>query len=244
MALRGIISAVLWVGFWFIAIIATVGLAVFPLGLTLFLIFAGSQGRETKAFAQLGSTLMREEQLVESTLQKRIFALWHRRLAIGVTNSRIILIKRGLFGGFTMQDIQWKDLTDATLSQNILPHLCGSNIAFRYGPNGNGLIDTPGIEHDTASQIYAHSQEEEQAWEEKRRVRGMEEARARSGGVYLNTAPIGPAQSQSAPTLPAQSASTQSGMVADIERAKALLDSGIISDVEFQEMKSKIISAV
>lgn len=240
--MKGILSALVWAAVWVFLIIMSVGLAIIPLGIVLFLIFGGANGRVDKGFAQLSTTLMREERLIVQAIQMRIFALWHRRLVVGVSNSRIIILSRGLLGGFTMKDIQWKDLTDAKIEQNILPDLCGSNVLFKHQNAGVGIMQLLGIEHGLASEIYACSQEEEQAWEEKRRVRGMEEARAASGGVYVNTAPFSQTQEPTVPAIAAK-APAPNHMLNEIERAKAMFDSGVISDAEFQEMKAKIISA-
>jgi hypothetical protein len=59
----------------------------------------------------------------------------------------------------------------------------------------------------------------------------MEEARASSGGISLGGYPgNGGAAAAGTSTLE------------ELERAKKLLDSGVISDVEFNEIKSKILS--
>lgn len=241
--MKGILSALFWGLAWLVLIVMTAGIALLPFGLAMFLIFAGSVGREQKGFDQLATTLMREERLLVQAIQMRIFALWHRRLIIGVTSSRLIIISRGLLGGFTMKDIQWKDLVDAKIEQNILPTMCGSNVEFKHRNVGVGLMEILGVEHSLAAEIYTHSQAEEQAWEEKHRVRGMEEARAGSGGVYVNTAPVGQSTEVPPPALVARKQPQANRMLEEIERAKSLLDAGVISDAEFQEMKSKIISA-
>jgi hypothetical protein len=240
--MKGISSALGWGVIWLVLIIATVGLALIPFAIVSFLTFAGGGAREQKGFDQLASTMMRDERLIVQAIQMRVFALWHRRLVIAMTNSRIIILSRGLLGGFDMKDIQWKDLTDAQIQQNILPDLCGSNLSFKHRNAGVGFMQVLGIEHDQAAEIYSYSQEEEQAWEEKRRVRDMEQARAAAGGVYVNAAQASQPAEAAMPVLTARHRPANT-MLEEIERAKTLLESGVISDSEFQEMKSKIISA-
>lgn len=240
--MRGIVAGLVWGLIWLAAVVFTVGVGLIPFALVVFLTFAGAEKRQDRAFANLGSTLMREERLVAQAIQNRIFALWQRRSVVAITTSRVIFLSRGRFGGFTMQDIQWKDLTDARLEQNVLPSVCGSNLTFKHSNAGVGLLQIDGIAADTAAEIYTYAQEEEQAWEEKRRVRGMEETRAASGGVYVNTAPLGQASHATEQSLLAR-APSRNRVLEEIERAKRLLDSGTISDSEFQEMKSKIIAA-
>lgn len=220
-------------------IILLVFLAIILMPLTLglhipiywFAVFFGAHQRIAKAQKKLEDTLMQGESLVTQGMQKRPFAFFSRRKLVGITNSRIIMISRGLLGGFTMKDFQWKDLHNAKVSENVLSNLCGSNLIFSAI---NESISVPGVENTAAISIYKKAQAEEQAWEEKRRIRNLEERRAASGGVIVNS---GQANSSY------ESGGKGSGSVTEeIEKAKKLLDSGAINDAEFQEIKSKILS--
>jgi hypothetical protein len=200
------------------------------LGFILFLTFFGARRRAAGASNQLASTLMEDEDLLAQALQLRAFALFNRRAIVGITNSRVIAVQRGILGGFRMLDIQWKDLEDVTLAQNVLPRLCGSSLNFRHSNTGVAPIGIDGVASDLASAIYAKAQAQEQAWEEKRRVRRIEEVRAAAGGVVVNTpqSPVAPAGNR---------------MLEEIAQAKAMLDAGAISDVEFNTMKAKILAS-
>ena len=129
-----------------------------------------------------------------------------------------------------MRDYQWKDLQDVKLSENMLPGIFGSSLRFTTGPDSTGL-HINGIPSDVASAIYTHAQSEGQAWEEKRRIRELEERRAASGGVHVHSGSSGAASGPPA-----------GSMLEEIARAKALLDAGAISDTEFQEIKAKVLS--
>lgn len=230
--MKGIMSALAFASVIIAGSLFTMFIAVPVLALWIILIFAGAEGRAQKAFHQIKTTLMTDEQVVAQGIQHRIFGLFARRAVVAITNSRIIIVRRGILGGFKMSDIQWKDLADAKLEQNVLENICGSNLMFKH-LNANALwMAVDGIDTETASTIYSRAQSEEHAWEEKRRVRAMEEVRAAAGGVVVHNAP----QSNATP---------QAGnrMLAEIQEAKKLLDAGVISDAEFQEMKSKILAA-
>jgi hypothetical protein len=221
------VAAFFAVGWWAIAVVAGLGLIYWAF------VVRGLEARRRKAVEKLTSTLMTGEQNLGEALQLRLCALSSRRLLVAATSSRVILIRRPLLGGFTMEDYQWKDLHDAVLSENVLPNLFGSRLSFTIRRDGReeieGTVVADGIEARVASRLYTVAQEQEQAWEEKRRVRTMEEARASSGGITLGG-------------YPADGGGAAGSTVEELERAKKLLDSGVISDVEFNEIKSKILS--
>ena len=220
------------------------------LGIFLFIILAGSyyylvfrnqNERVKKANTKLLDYLIDGESIVVKGLDTRPFALFKRRQIFAVTNSRIIRLKRKLLGGFDMLDYQWKDLKDAQISENVFPAITGSTLTFSFQANSEEPIEVyPEIE--IASKAYRHSQQEEQSWEEKRRIRDMEEKRAKSGGVFIGQG-SNPIQSNNSATIDQNKQQQRKVDIADeLFKLKKLLDEGILSDAEFQEMKSKILS--
>src|SRR5688572_7849459 len=180
-------AAVVGLGWWGLAVVG--GMAL----LYWMFVVRGLEARRAKAVEKLTSTLMTNEQKLGDAIQMRICALSSRRLLVAATSSRVILIKRPLLGGFTMEDYQWKDLHDATLSENVLPNLFGSRLSFVIRRDGQeqieGTVVADGLDARVASRLYTAAQDQEQAWEEKRRVRTMEEARASSGGITVGGYP-------------------------------------------------------
>jgi hypothetical protein len=224
-----LVAAFVGLAWWGIAIVVALAVVYWAL------VIRGLEARRLKALEKLTSTLMTNEQKLGDAIQLRLCALLSRRLVVAATNSRVILIQRPLLGGFTMTDYQWKDLHDATLAENLLPNLFGSKLSFAIRRDGQaeveGMIVADGLDARVASRLYTAAQDQEQAWEEKRRVRSMEEARASSGGITLGGFP-GAAGGGAPAGSPLE----------EIERAKKLLDIGAISDAEFNEIKSKILS--
>lgn len=227
--MKGVVSLLQAIGIWLVVLILTFGVGTLALAVWAALVFLGAEARAAKADATLDKTLMAGETVIARALQHRVFALFRRRTAIAITSSRILTVQRGLLGGFKMADMQWKDLKDVRLEQNILDNLCGSNLAFDSLLLGHAAIAVDGVPSEAASGMYAKAQYEEQAWEEKRRVRGLEETRAASGGVTIGAGDG------------AGSGASGDRMVEEIRRAKTLLDEGAVSDAEFQEMKAKIL---
>ena len=211
-------------------------LSVITLPIYYFLVFKDSKQRSRKAIEKLDGTLMKDERIIHKGIDKRPFALFSRRSVFAVTNSRIINLQRGLIGGYTMRDYQWKDLKDAKISENVLPDICGSTLTFTFSQFPSIMVYP---DFKTASDIYKVAQLQEQAWEEKRRIREMEETRAQAGGISIgNTATPSPTGS----TSNNDKSMSTSDIADELLKIKQLLDKGILSDVEFQEMKSKILS--
>lgn len=145
-----------------------------------------------------------------------------------------------------MMDRKWKDLRDAQMSENIIPGLSGTALSFSFIDPPGGSMQLAGASPDDAAKVYTFAQSQEQAWEEKRRVRGLEEKRAASGGINFHGFPqqSGPSEPLNPTLISGKTIDVSpSDIVAgEINRAKALLDSGSISDDEFQEIKSKILN--
>jgi hypothetical protein len=227
--MKGVISLGQAVGIWLLIVVLSLGVGLIPLAIWAALVFLGASERAAKANETLDRTLMTGETVTARAVQHRAFALFKRRTVIAITSSRILTVQRGLLGGFKMADMQWKDLKDVRLEQNILDSLCGSNLAFDSLLLGHPGIVVDGVPTQAASAMYSKAQYEEQAWEEKRRVRGLEETRAASGGVSIGAmGGVGGGESGDR-------------IVEEIRKAKELLDSGAVSDAEFQEMKAKIL---
>ena len=206
-----------------------------------FLAFRNQEERVKKANSKLLDCLIEGESIIVKGLDTRPFALFRRRQIFAVTNSRIIRLERGLLGGFTMLDYQWKDLRDAQISENIFPSITGSTLIFTFQSNIKEYIEVyPEIE--VAVKAYRYSQQEEQAWEEKRRIRDMEEKRAKSGGVFIGQGSNPVQSSNSAADNQNKQQQGKADIADELFKLKKLLDEGVLSDVEFQEMKSKILS--
>ena len=196
--------------------------------------------RLAQALAQLASILVPGEAVETYAVQRRLFALIHRRELVVATSGRLISIRRGLFGSFHPTSVRWQDLKEARIDLGVF----GANLtAFFFG--GPDLAITgreasralSGLRKDQAQAVYRICQAQDQAWREKRRVRELEELRARSGGIQLGTSVAGAG-------LTSIPHGGHDDAVARLEKAKTLLDKGLISDSEFETLKARIVNAV
>jgi hypothetical protein len=186
----------------------------------------------------LRSVLIPTETLEAWAVQHRLFALSHRRVLVAATSGRLIMITRHLISGFDVSDIRWQDLEEVTLRVGIF----AADLAIRagkasdlasQGATGSRRLDFAGLRKSQAQAVYRICQAQDQAWREKRRVRELEELRARSGGIQVSS---GPAPMTSA-------AGGGSDAVRRLQDAKQMLDAKLITDAEYEAIKAKIVSS-
>jgi hypothetical protein len=182
------------------------------------------------------SLLIPGERLECYALQHRLFALTHRRLVVGATSGRLIAVQRGLISGFTTRDIRWQDLRDAELQVGIfgatLTVTADAGDDLAGAPGTARLLRFGGLRKEEAKEVYRACQAQEQAWREKRRVRELEEMRARSGGVHLGSMPGVPgAGGEDAARSPQ----------ARLQRAREMLDQELLTDAEYEQVKARIL---
>jgi hypothetical protein len=185
------------------------------------------------ALQYLNSVLTADEKLEAWALQRRVFALTHRRVALGATTGRFLAVTRPLLGGFDLTDVRWQDLKELHLRVGVLGAVLtltaftAPDLASASGPTRTLMYD--GLDKEPAQALYRICQAHDQAWREKRRVRDLEELRARSGGIQVN---------------PSTAAGGDSDAAARLRSAKSMLEAGLITDAEYESLKARIISNV
>jgi len=259
--MKGVLNLIKFFIFWFILFIITIGIGILLnklfLGIFIFVICVGSYyyfvlrnsgKRVEKAYSKLNDVLMKDEAIIEKGIDKRPFALFSRRQIFAITNSRVIRLERPILGGFDMRDFQWKDIEDARVSENVFSFLCGSTLYFKANNQelrlGSNLVCDEFIvfpEFEIASKAYKYAQQAEQSWEEKRRVRSMEEKRAEAGGIMIGQN-SSPSISEVTIDQEKRNLKANNNVADELFKLKKLLDEGILTDAEFQEMKSKILA--
>lgn len=199
-----------------------------------------SEPRINNALSQLRSMLVPNETLLCFAVQRRLFALIHRRALVAATSGRLIGINRGLIAGFTPTDVRWQDIKSASIKVGVFgsdlaitaltqPDLASGGAVFR--------IEFTGLRKEEAQAVYRVCQAQEQAWREKRRLRELDELRAKSGGFQASS----PRDMSFGSELPA---SARGNLTQRLQHAKEMLDSGLISDSEYETIKAKIISEI
>ena len=99
--------------------------------------------------------------------------------------------------------------------------------------DSNQVLTLPGFRKEQAEKIYRFAQAQDQSWREKRRIRELEELRAKSGGVIIGN------------SLGAQQTGNSSEDAASkLEQAKQMLEKKLITDSEYESIKARIISGL
>lgn len=198
---------------------------------------------------ELETVLVTGETVVAYAIQHRLFALFHRRQVAAATSGRFIFLSRRLFGGYDPVGVRWQDLREAGLTVGMLSASVSISFSANLSDTATGEGDTRiirviGLRKEAAQALYRECQAQEQAWREKRRIRSIEEMRARAGGVQIATGVYpqgGTARSIGSPVAilpPADEPAER------LDRAKGMLSRGLITDAEYEAIKAKIVGAL
>jgi hypothetical protein len=195
-----------------------------------------------RALDTLRGLLTAGETLEAWAVQHRLFALTHRRACIAATSGRFISLSRHLLGGYDSADIRWQDLKETRISAGIiaadLTLVAQASSDLNLSSEINRVWTFQGLCKDQAQAIYRICQQHDQVWREKRRVRELEELRARSGGVQIG------AGAGSAAAGAAAAEGGESDAARRLRQAHEMLDAKLISDAEYESIKAKIISGL
>jgi hypothetical protein len=193
------------------------------------------------ALATLRGLLTSGETLEAWAVQHRLFALTHRRTCIAATSGRFISLSRRLLGGYDSADIRWQDLRETRISAGILAAdltlVAQANSDLNLGSEVNRVWTFTGLCKDQAQALYRICQQHDQVWREKRRIRELEELRAKSGGVQISG-------SSGAYAGTDAGAGAEGEPARRLRQAHEMLEAKLISDSEYESIKARIVSGL
>jgi hypothetical protein len=196
------------------------------------------------ALSTLRGLLTSGETLEAWAVQHRLFALKHRRVCVAATSGRFISLNRRLLGGYESADIRWQDLKETRISAGILAAdltlIAQATSDLNIGSEVNRVWTFTGLRKDQAQAMYRICQQHDQVWREKRRIRELEELRAKSGGVQIGSGQSGGGQTNSG----AEPAGGESEPTRRLRQAREMLDAKLITDSEFESIKARIVSGL
>jgi hypothetical protein len=160
-----------------------------------------------------------EKPLGAAVQQKPVLNLWPH--SVIVTNKRVILHQpEPLKTNFV--DFLWKDILKVHLTDRIF----GSQLTFQFK---GGHLSTSYLPKNQAKKVYAIAQAREEEWVEKRRMRSIEEQRAKSGANHI--------------VVGNKEGSTTSIKDRLVELEELLKD-GLLTQDEYQNKKMEILELV
>ena len=178
-----------------------------------------------EAARDVAKVLTPNEELLYIAMQN-VTAISLKRDGVVATTNRLILFQPHILGRVNLVDFQWQDVKNVAIEQGIL----ATNFTVEATDGRTGKMTN--LDKDQAKRLYGICQQMEQEWREKRRIREMEKARARSGGIYM------------APPQQVEQAASSEDSVAKLAKAKAMLDQGLISEAEYDTLKAKILASI
>jgi hypothetical protein len=199
---------------------------------------AGEDARIQKGLANFQSLLVPEESIEAYAVQRRIFALIHRRTMVCATSGRFIGMSRGVFGSFNPHTVRWQDIKEVRIKVGMLgadltiTALATPDLAVA---GQTRVLSFSGLRKDQAEAVYRICQGQEQAWREKRRVRELEELRAKSGGIQLG-AGVG--------DMSGSRAVSSDSPAARLAQAKEMFERKLITDSEYESLKARIVGSL
>lgn len=193
---------------------------------------------DERVLRSLRSVLTADETLQAWAIQSPLYALFHRRRVLGATSGRLLALSRPLFGGFDLTDIRWQDLREVHIHVGIITaRLQLTAFASQDLASAEGQLRTlsfDGLRKSEAQALYRICQANDQAWREKRRIRELEELRARSGGIQLGAAP----------GFGAVVTAGNEDAASRLRSARSMLEGGLINDSEYEAIKARVINNV
>ena len=161
---------------------------------------------------------------LEAAVQKKPIINYHPH-SIVVTNKRVIKHQPHLFKA-TFKDYLWKDLRNV----HLIDRFFGSTIVFQFS---KGIIVADRLPKEQAKKVYAVAQAKEEEWVEKRRLRTIEEERARSGANHIIIGKDKHHESDGDP---------QTSPIRDkLLELQALLNDGLVTQDEYQIKKMELL---
>ncbi|MBC8034644.1 MAG: PH domain-containing protein [Chitinophagaceae bacterium] len=182
---------------------------------------------------RLSGILMAGEDAVYIAVQK-MPAVTISPDCVALTSKRVIFFRPKHLGlSMEFQDYLWKDLSASHLKEEIFGAVF--SVTTIYGVTDK--VDY--LPKAQARKLYTIAQEQEEIQREWRRERDLEEKRAAAGGVTVTSGP-GPAQpGQETPVVPRPAAIDP---LETLQKLKALLDNGLISQNDYDQKKAEILT--
>ena len=179
-----------------------------------------------KVAERVTAILSSNEELLYIAIQQRPLVNWFPDCVV-LTSRRVITYHPKLLGRVDMSDYIWRKVQNARLQENMV----GSTLIFDITNGETVSIDY--LPKEQARELYRFAQEQEESATEERRLRRMEEDRAKAGGVHIMQQ-IG-THGTSPNTTPA------ADPIQKLQQLKQLLEAGLLTQVEYDLKRADVV---
>ncbi|MBJ6119467.1 PH domain-containing protein [Pontibacter sp. BT310] len=181
-----------------------------------------------KVLPKVQSFCTSNEEIQYIAVQKNKLGLNFSPDCIALTNKRVIMIRPKSFGlSLDFKDYSWLNVADVHMKEGVF----SATITVK---TTSGILDCmEDIPKTQARTLYRFAQEMEETKKEERRQRELEDKRAVAGGGIVINTPSSSSASQ-----------TTDDPITKLQKMKTLLDSGILSQEEFDAKKAEILATM
>jgi hypothetical protein len=166
---------------------------------------------------------------------------------VALTNKRIIFCRpKNLGFSMDFSDYVWKDVIDCKLKEELLGAIFSINTT-----KGSDSLDY--LPKAQARRLYALAQEQEETQRELRRQMELEEKRAASGSIQVNSNPTAP-NSESQTITATEPVYEMAAHIAEekkedditsaLQKLKSLFENQLISREEYDAKKAEVLSRI
>ncbi|MGZ3752801.1 MAG: PH domain-containing protein [Mucilaginibacter sp.] len=165
---------------------------------------------------------------------------------VALTNKRVLFFTPANLGlSIKFIDFVWKDIVDVFTKEEII------GAVFTVKTTNGAEMGVDYLPKIQGRKLYQYAQERKEAEREARRLRDLEEKRAESGSINLDSRANAPVQAPApepqpepvvvAPTVHIETLKTDE-LTEKLKRLKTLFDNGLISQEEYNHKKMELLS--
>lgn len=180
-----------------------------------------------RVHAKVSEILTSDEEVKYIAVQKKLVINMSPDCVV-LTNKRFIIYKPKMLGGVEFEDYVWRDLRDAHVKEGM------RSATLTMKTTSGHSISMDDLPKSQARKLYTLAQSMEEKVLEERRQRELEEKRAASGSITMQTSvpvpPLTPSSSQKEDPLE------------KLKKLKSMLDAGLITEDEYNAKKTEILS--
>ena len=190
-----------------------------------------------KIWQRLNDLLTSDEELLYIAVQKKPLVNLLSE-CVALTNKRILFFSPANFGlSIKCEDFVWKDIITVYSNEEII------GAVFTVKTTGGIELGVDYLPKIQARKLYQYAQERVQSEREARRLRDLEEKRAESGAVLLESTPRVVSQPDQTQSVGHKDNSTDE-LTEKLKKLKVLFDNDLITLEDYNQKKQELLKGL